>query len=363
MNAHRPDVDAGVEETGLVERLRRRIADLSNENERLRQSAERGTVAAIALEASPLPIVAFDADGVVTLWNRAAAMLFGWEAEEAIGMRLPFVPADRQVEFQELRQRALQGETVTEPELHRRRADGSPIVVSSWTAPLRRPDGTVCGIASIFADVSERKAADEALNRLSMAVEQAHERIVITDPRGVIQYANPAVEQATGYGRMELLGRSLEALKGDLHDEGAYGKVRDTIGQGRVWRGTFVSRRKDGSSYAEDSVISPIRDRSGRIVHFVGVSRDPLPPGKAGETHGVGTIGSCECLAGTAAHDFHNLLTAISGYCDLLLHRVPERSELRKDVEQIRRAGDRAAELTRRLLAASAPAGKRSSGR
>jgi len=199
-------------------------------------------ILATLIEASPLAIVTFDPEGVVTMWNPAAERIFGWSENEALGARLPFVPAEKQEEFLGLRQRALHGEVFTEPELHRRRADGSPIVVSVSTSPLRRPDGTIYGIMSILMDVTEAKAAEETRNRLTMLEEKLRQS-----------------------QKLEAVGR----------------------------------------------------------------------------------------LAGGVAHDFNNLLTAISGYSDLLLHRLPDYSTLRRDVEEIRKAGDRAAALTRQLLAFS----------
>jgi len=71
------------------------------------------------------------------------------------------------------------GEVFTEPELHRRRADGAPIVVSVSTAPLRRPDGTIFGILSILMDVTERKADGRSRARLAMAVDRAGESAVV----------------------------------------------------------------------------------------------------------------------------------------------------------------------------------------
>jgi two-component system cell cycle sensor histidine kinase/response regulator CckA len=204
---------------------------------------EASRILATLIEASPLAIVTFNPDGVVTMWNPAAERIFGWSENEALGTRLPFVPAEKQEEFLALRRRALGGEVFTEPELHRRRADGSPIVVSVSTSPLRRPDGTIYGIMSILMDVTERKAAEESRARLSIVEEQL-------------------LRQSE---KMEAVGR----------------------------------------------------------------------------------------LAGGVAHDFNNLLTAISGYSDLLLHRLPDSSTLRRDVEEIRKAGDRAAALTRQLLAFS----------
>jgi PAS domain S-box-containing protein len=217
-----------------------RLISIPDVEEIDRPAASR--ILATLIEASPLAIVTFDPEGVVTMWNPAAERIFGWSENEALGTRLPFVSAEKQEESLALRRRALLGEVFTEPELHRRRVDGSPIVVSVSTSPLRRPDGTIYGIMSILMDVTERKAAEEKRDRLTMTEEQLRQ------------------------------SQKMEAV-----------------------------RR----------------------------------------------------LAGGIAHDFNNLLTAISGYSDLLLHRLPEYSTLRRDVEEIRKAGDRAAALTRQLLAFS----------
>jgi len=135
--------------------------------------AESRTLATL-VETSPLAIVTFDPEGVVTLWNPAAERIFGWSENEALGTRLPFVPAEKQEEFLALRRRALLGEVFTEPELHRRRADGSPIVVSVSTSPLRRPDGTIYGILTILMDVTEQKSTgdEEAVRQLTGKVRE-----------------------------------------------------------------------------------------------------------------------------------------------------------------------------------------------
>jgi PAS domain S-box-containing protein len=138
--------------------------------ETCRPAASR--ILATLIEASPLAIVTFDPEGVVTMWNPAAERIFGWSEKEALGARLPFVPAEKQEEFLAIRRRALRGEVFTEPELHRRRADGAPIVVSVSISPLRRTDGTICGILSILMDVTEAKADKETRDRLTMVEEQ-----------------------------------------------------------------------------------------------------------------------------------------------------------------------------------------------
>jgi PAS domain S-box-containing protein len=121
------------------------------------------------------------------MWNPAAERIFGWTGNEALGTRLPFVPAEKQEEFLALRRRALLGEAFTEPELHRRRADGAPIVVSVSTFPLRRPDGTIHGILSILMDVTEHKSAgdEEVVRQLARKVREVLDP---AGPRGNLQH-------------------------------------------------------------------------------------------------------------------------------------------------------------------------------
>jgi len=136
---------------------------------------------AALVSVSPSAIVAFDPDGVVTLWSPAAERTFGWSAQEALGQGLPFVPADRQEEFRALRQRALRGESFTEPELHRRRADGSPVVVTASTAPIRREDGTIYGILSVLTEATDGKDSVEPAARKATAAAREAERWLAGD--------------------------------------------------------------------------------------------------------------------------------------------------------------------------------------
>lgn len=108
------------------------------------------------IDAAPLAI--FDLDtgsNVRSLWNSAAERMFGWKREEVIGRRLPIVPESREQEFQSLHERLMSGESFTGIELHRIRKDGSPIDISSATAPLRNMQGDIIGIMVIASDITE----------------------------------------------------------------------------------------------------------------------------------------------------------------------------------------------------------------
>ncbi|MDW7980845.1 MAG: PAS domain S-box protein [Verrucomicrobiales bacterium] len=124
----------------------------------------------------------------------------------------------------------------------------------------------------------ERKRAQERveaeLRRLSTAVEQAAEAIVITDTTGAIQYVNPAFERITGYTRSEAIGRNPRILKSGKHGPEFYRQLWETITAGKVWRGCFTNKRKDGTLYEEQATIAPVRDSTGQIVYFIAVKED-----------------------------------------------------------------------------------------
>jgi PAS domain S-box-containing protein len=203
-------------------------------------------------------------------------------------------------------------------------------------------------------DITERKRAEETQRRLVTAVEQAVETIVITDLAGAILYANPAFEKTTGYTCAEALGRNPRILKSDRHDAGFYRDMWTMLAAGQVWSGRFVNRRKDGTLYEEEATISPVRNTTGKIVNYVAVKRDITREVALEEQfRQAQKMESIGRLAGGVAHDFNNLLTVINGYCQMLLDRQDADDPDRDSLGEILKAGERAAGLTRQLLAFS----------
>ena len=123
-------------------------------------------------------------------------------------------------------------------------------------------------------DITERKMAEESRKLLSAAIEHTAEGIVITDATGIIQYVNPAEEIISGYSRDELIGQGAEIFKSDKHDEDFHANMWETIRAGKVWSGRFINRKKDGTEYHEDSTISPVCDKSGKLTNFIAVKHD-----------------------------------------------------------------------------------------
>jgi PAS domain S-box-containing protein len=207
------------------------------------------------------------------------------------------------------------------------------------------------GFATIFFDVTGQKRSEEGMRSLVTAIEQTGETVVITDLDGTIQYTNPAGERVTGYSKREMIGQNPRIMKSGKHDAEFYRRMWTTITQGNVWAGRLTNRKKDGTLFEEDATISPIRGADGRISGFVAVKRDVTEQlqleRQFRQAQKLESIGR---LAGGVAHDFNNLLTVINGYGDLLLKSLREPDPLRMYAGEIRKAGGRAASLTKQLL-------------
>lgn len=109
------------------------------------------------IHASPLAIITLDPQGNVVMWNPAAEHMFGWKEQEVLGHFLPIVPQDKQEDFLALRERVLQGESVTGVEVRRQKQNGSPIDISISTALLRDRQGSVYGTMAVVADITDHK--------------------------------------------------------------------------------------------------------------------------------------------------------------------------------------------------------------
>jgi len=199
--------------------------------------------------------------------------------------------------------------------------------------------------------ILHKKIEDET-KRLAIAIESAAEYIIVTDPNGNIQYVNPAFEKITGYKREEVIGENPRILKSGRHNQNFYRNLWNTIKSGRTWRGEFINRKKDGTIYYEEAVISPVFDKSGTITSFVAVKHDVTEKKNLEDQYmqaqKMEAIGR---LAGGIAHDFNNMLSVIMGYSELILNKLDKNSEIYSEIEEIYKAGLRSSELTAQLLA------------
>ncbi|MEE4602315.1 MAG: response regulator, partial [Desulfobacteraceae bacterium] len=120
-------------------------------------------------------------------------------------------------------------------------------------------------------EVAERTAE---LRKLSLATENSPASVVITDKDGIIEYVNPTFSEVTGYTPGEAIGQNPSVLKSGDFPRSYYKNLWETILSGKIWRGEFKNKRKNGEEFWESASISPIKNESGEISHFVAVKED-----------------------------------------------------------------------------------------
>jgi PAS domain S-box-containing protein len=117
------------------------------------------------------------------------------------------------------------------------------------------------------------RSRDE-LRKYFLAIEQSGNTIVITDPQGNIEYANPNFFELTGYNSEETTGKNPRILQSGEHSREFYQDLWDTIRGGAIWHGEFHNRRKDGSLFWESATIAPVLNHLGETTHFVAIKED-----------------------------------------------------------------------------------------
>ena len=134
--------------------------------------------------------------------------------------------------------------------------------------------GRPCKVVGTVQDITERYLSEEHMKKLSTAVEQAADGVMITDKNGVIEYVNTAFTEITGFTREELLGNTPALLKSDKQGPSFYRRLWNTISRGQVFSEIVINRRKGGSLYYEEKTITPQKDRHGNITHYISTGKD-----------------------------------------------------------------------------------------
>jgi diguanylate cyclase (GGDEF)-like protein/PAS domain S-box-containing protein len=152
---------------------------------------------------------------------------------------------------------------------------GTRVEVASQVSELRALEhGFNLMAAGLERRDAELVARDHELRRLTMAIEQSPESIVITDTSARIEYVNDAFVRNSGYARAELIGRNPRILNNGATPLATYQDLWATLLRGEVWRGEFHNARKDGTPFIELATLAPIRNANGAVTHYVGVKED-----------------------------------------------------------------------------------------
>jgi PAS domain S-box-containing protein len=331
----------------------------------------RGNLQLILESMRDFAVVSVNADGETTFWNEGAERMFQWTGKEVYGRTLDllFTPEDqaRGIPARELKAAAEKGRAMDE-RWHVRK-DGSRFYASGVVTPVRDAAGRIVQYTKVARDITERVRYEEALRaskeQADLILNSTLEGIYGIDREGRCIFANANCLKLLGFGEAaEMLGKDMHAL---LHhtrpDGGPFPKEECALhgecggkGDGEA-SAESVFWRRDGRPVPVEYGCRAMRKDGeivGAVVTFLDISERKELQARLRraeehrfETQKMEAIGR---LAGGVAHEFNNSLTAINGYAELLLRTTPEDDPRRGGLEEILRAGQKAAGVTQHLL-------------
>lgn len=243
------------------------------------------------LQNSSVATYVLDYQHRVIIWNRACEELTGMLASQVLGTDQPwkaFYPDQRPVLANLVIDESLGELSAYYGAWTRSLLASEGLCAEGWfpdlngkkrflcfdAAPIRNAERKVIAAIETLRDITERKQAEESLQKLSLAIEQMPVTVMITNREGIIEYVNPNFTKVTGYFASEVIGSNPSLVKSDWHPPQFFRDLWNTILSGKEWRGEMRNRRKNGELYWESASISPVKGPSGEITHFVGVKED-----------------------------------------------------------------------------------------
>jgi hypothetical protein len=228
-----------------------------------------------AVEQSPETIVITDKEGKIEYVNPTFLEVTGYTSEEVIGKNPSILSTHEksQEEYKEMWDTILSGQ-IWRGEFHDKKKNGELYWEQASISPITNEKGEITHFVAVKENITERKKVEETLIKLSRAVEQSPESIVITDRDGNIEYVNPTFTNVTGYSREEVIGENPRFLSTHRKSKKEYKELWNTILSGEIWHGEFHNKKKNGEMFWEQASISPIMNEKGEITHFVEVKED-----------------------------------------------------------------------------------------
>ena len=209
---------------------------------------------------------------------------------------------------------------------------------------VRAANGQITGLRGTVQQISERKQAEVKLMVSDGALKAISQGVIITGPDRIILSANKTFSDITGYSEAETLGRDCRFLQGPLTNPQTVESIRLALNNGTEFTGEILNYRKDGTPFWDDLTISPVRDATGHLTHFIGVTRDvtarkhteqSLMQAKL-EAESANRAKS-EFLA-TMSHEIRTPMNGVIGFTDLLLD-TPLDAQQRTFVEMLKSSG------------------------
>jgi len=277
-------------------------------------------------------IAAYDVQGRITYVNPVVEKISGYTPEEVIGK--PFVKfiAPEFVEKTLLSfNKGKQGIVIPLYEIELVKKNGRKIPVELNPTSIYDTGGKVIGGLTIIRDITVRKRAERKLLLRDKALNSAASAIIITNADGEIEWVNKAFSKLSGYSKEETVGKfTIDLVGSEEQDKAFYEEVHNILKSGQVWTGEFKDRRKDGTLYEVEEVITPVTDKNGKVEHLIGIMND-ISERKAAERELRAAKEAAEesirlksAFLANMNHEIRTPMNAIMGFSELMQDASPK---------------------------------------
>ncbi len=211
---------------------------------------------------------------------------------------------------------------------------GKFLFLDVFKAPIFDENNQIIGTVGHGRDVTKEKEAEKELLLRDKALNAAANAIIITDADTVIEWVNQAFTSLTGYTKEEAVGRYTgDLIRSGKQDEAIFENMNKTLQSGQVWKGELTDKRKDGTLYEIEEIITPVTNAKGKVKHLIGIMAD-ISERKAAERELKAAKEAAEessrlksAFLANMNHEIRTPMNAIMGFSELMLEATPEEKE------------------------------------
>lgn len=206
------------------------------------------------------------------LFNKKAYTTLGYTREEFLKLTpLDIIHSEyAQIQKEAIEKLLVDGKATFEA-IHKHKS-GKDVNIKINATLIRDPDGIY--VIVIAENLTELTKANNLIKILNTAFKHNPASIMITDDKGVIEYANPKFYETSGYTPKEIIGAKPNIVKSGHHNKDFYDKMWSTLTSGKVWKSEFLNKKANGEQYWEYEIISPVYDDNDKLINFIAVKED-----------------------------------------------------------------------------------------